>query len=88
MKKTIKKINNHTNTNDLCDSAFGLRPKATTENFTNKDEDYKYGVEALAHIPKHPNSSLSQITNNIFSIQVDGFKQIPIKYPNQILEKL
>jgi hypothetical protein len=51
-KETIKKINNHTNTKDLRSSAFGLRPKETMENFTNKDEDYKYGVEALSHIPK------------------------------------
>ena len=50
--------------------------------FTIKDEDYKYGVEALSN-PKtliHPNSTLSQITNNrelLFSIQVGGSKQIP-----------
>ena len=52
------------------------------ENFTNKDEDYKYGVDALSN-PKTPiylNSSFSQITNNrefLFLIQVGGSKQIP-----------
>jgi hypothetical protein len=81
-KETIKKINNHTNTKDLRGSAFGLRPQATTENFTIKYEDYKYGVEALSNpkTPIHPNSSLSQITNNRefqFPIQVGGSKQIP-----------
>ena len=52
MKETIKKINNHTNTKDLRGLAFGLHPQATMENFINKDEDYKYGVKALSHIPK------------------------------------
>ena len=49
--------------------------------FIIKDEDYKYGVEALSNpkTPIHPNSSLSQITNNkelLFSIQVGDSKQI------------
>jgi hypothetical protein len=81
-RKLYRKINNHTNNKNLRSSAFSLHPQATTENFTIKDEDYKYGIEALSNpkTPIHPNSSLSQITNNrklLFSIQVGGSKQIP-----------
>ena len=55
MNETRKKINNHTNTKDLCDSAFGLRQWATTKNFTNKYGDYKYSVDELSQISK-PNT--------------------------------
>ena len=71
-RKLYRKINNRTNNKNLRSSAFGLHPQATTENFTIKDEDYKYGIEALSNpkTPIHPNSSLSQITiiENCYSL--------------------